>query len=184
MDKGAYCYQQFLGGNSDAFSEVLDIYRDSLIFFINRFVKNEDTAEEIAADCFVELIVHPKRYNFSTSLKTYLFTIAHNKAVNYIRRSEKIKFLPLDNVCQKSAEYAGFEDEILRDEKKRQLNDALFEIKDDYRTALHLIYFEEMSYKDAAKVMKRTVKQIDNLVTRGKAALRNKLEKEGFVYEE
>lgn len=184
MDKGAYCYQQFVSGDSDAFSEVLDIYRDSLIFFINRFVKNEDTAEEIAADCFVELIVHPKRYNFSTSLKTYLFTIAHNKAVNYIRHSEKIKFLPLDNVCQKSAEYESFEDEILRDEKKRQINDALFEIKDDYRTALHLIYFEEMSYKDAARVMKKTVKQIDNLVTRGKAALRNKLEKEGFVYEE
>lgn len=184
MNKGESCYQRFVNGDSGAFSEVLDIYRDNLIFFINRFVKNEDIAEEIAADCFAELIVHPKRYNFSASLKTYLFTIAHHKAVNYIRRSEKIKFLPLDEVRQKSVEYEGFENEIFLDERKKQLNTALFELKEDYRTALHLIYFEEMSYRDAAKVMKKSVKQIDNLVARGKTALRNKLEKEGFVYEE
>lgn len=177
-------YIRFVQGDRSAFSDVLDTYRDSLIFFINNFVRNEDTAEEIAADSFAELIVHPMRFSFRSSLKTYLFQIAHNKAVNYIKRSEKLKFVPLDEAVEKSNDYMDFENHVLADERNRVLHDALFKIKDDYRTALHLIYFEEMSYKDAANVMNKSVKQIDNLVARGKASLKKVLEKEGFVYEE
>ncbi len=184
MEKGEAAYRRYISGDSDAFGEVLDIYRDSLIFFINRFVKCEDIAEELAADCFTELIIHPKRYNFSVSLKTYLFTIAHHKAVNYIRRSIKIRFIPLENASVKSTEYLDFEEKLFKEENKRLLNESLFKLKDDYRTVLHLIYFEEMSYKDAAKVMKKSVKQIDNLVQRAKLSLKNILQKEGFEYAE
>ena len=48
-------------------------------------------------------------------------------------------------------------------------------------TALYLVYFEELSYADTAKVMKKTTKQVDNLLYRGKAALRNLLGKDGSV---
>lgn len=184
MDKGEQSYYRYIQGDKNAFSEVLDIYREGLIFFINRFVGNLDIAEDIAADCFVELIVNPKRYNFSSSLKTYLFTIAHNKAVNFVRKNIRICPLPFDVACQKSTEYECFENEIFLNERKKLLNTAMLKIKSDYRTALHLIYFEDMSYKEAARVMKKTSKQIDNLVARGKTALKKELEKEGFTYED
>ena len=74
MDNGASSYRRFLDGDKNAFDEILDLYRESLIFFINRFVHNLDTAEDLAADSFAELLVNPKRFNFSCSLKTYLFT--------------------------------------------------------------------------------------------------------------
>ena len=45
----------------------------------------------------------------------------------------------------------------------------------DYRTALYLVYFEELSYKEAGLVMKKSAKQIDNLVHRAKIALREQL---------
>ncbi|MDE7390312.1 MAG: RNA polymerase sigma factor [Lachnospiraceae bacterium] len=182
MDRGQSDYLSYLQGNKDAFSGVLDAYRDNLIFFINRYVKNENIAEEIAADCFVELIVRPKRYNPELPLKNYLFTIAHHKAVNYIRRSKLISFIPISDKVEKSSEYSEFEDEILKNEEVKTIHKALFNLKDDYRTVLHLIYFEKMSYKEAANVMKKTVKQIDNLTSRAKTALRKTLEKEGFSH--
>ena len=91
MENGASSYRRFLEGDKNAFSELLDLYRDNLIFFINRTIHNLHVAEELAADCFVELLVHPKRYNFQYSLKTYLFTIAHHKTVNYIRQKKWLK---------------------------------------------------------------------------------------------
>lgn len=50
-----------------------------------------------------------------------------------------------------------------------------------YREALYLIYFEGMSYLQAAEIMGKTVKQITNIVYRGKASLRGLLEREGIT---
>ncbi len=184
MDNGASSYRHFLEGDESAFSEILDMYRDNLIFFINRTVNNLSIAEEIAADTFAELLVHPDRYDFSVTLKTYLFAIAHHKMVSHIRRSARFVMVPFEEAPVKSLEYASFEEEIFREEQKKILHNALLELPKDYHTVLHLIYFEEMSYEEAGKVMRKNVKQITNLAYRGRNALRVILEKGGFKYEE
>ena len=55
------------------------------------------------------------------------------------------------------------------------------EMNPDYREVLYLTYFEEMSYAQAAEVTGKTVKQITNLVYRGKESLRKLLEREGIT---
>ena len=51
----------------------------------------------------------------------------------------------------------------------------------DYREVLYLTYFEDMSYAQAAEVTEKTVKQITNMVYRGKESLRKPLEREGIT---
>lgn len=184
MDNGEFYYRRFLDGDKDAFSQIIDIYRESLIFFINRTVNNLDTAEDIAADSFAELIIHKNRFNFKSSLKTYLFSIARNKAISHLRHFGKFKSVSIDECTEISDEYSAFEQEIEKNEQKALLNKALSKLKDDYRTALHLVYFEELSYSDTAKIMKKSNKQIENLLYRARIALKNILEQEGFIYEE
>ena len=58
MDNGESSYRRFLDGDNDAFGEILDMYRESLMFFINRTVNDLAVAEDIAADSFAELIIH------------------------------------------------------------------------------------------------------------------------------
>ena len=82
-----------------------------------------------------------------------------------------------------SDEYSAFELEIEKNEQKAIVNKALNTLKDDYRTALHLVYFEELSYSDAAKIMKKSAKQVENILYRARIALKTALKKEGFVYE-
>ena len=55
-------------------------------------------------------------------------------------------------------------------------------LNDDYRTAVHLVYFEEMSCEQAAKIMKKNKKQIENLLYRAKNALRKNLRKDGECF--
>ncbi|MCR5485088.1 MAG: RNA polymerase subunit sigma-24, partial [Clostridiales bacterium] len=85
MDNGASSYRRFLEGDNDAFTEIVKLYRENLIFFINRYVHDLDSAEDISEDVFVELLVHKHRYNFKTSFKTYLFSIARHKAIDHVR---------------------------------------------------------------------------------------------------
>lgn len=183
MSNGEGSYRRFLEGEKNAFSEIIELYRKNLIFFINRYLNNLSEAEEIAEDCFVELIVHPRRYNFKTSLKTYLFTIARNKAVDLIRKKKFTVFNAEEVLLNASDDLIEFEEDILKRESEKALHNAINKLQYDYRSALHLIYFEDMSYNEACVVMKKTKKQIENLVYRAKIALRAILEKEGFKYE-
>ncbi len=138
MDNGASSYRHFLDGDNNAFSEILDLYRDNLIFFINRTVNNLSVAEELAADTFAELVVS-RRYNFSVKFKTYLFAIAHHKTVSYVRKQSRYSMLTLEDVEDKSAEYADFEEDLLRDEQRMAVHAALGKIDGNYRQVLHLI---------------------------------------------
>ena len=179
MDNGASSYRRFLDGEESAFDEILDLYQENLIFFINRFVHNLTVAEDLAADAFAALIMHPRRYNFTVTLKTYLFMIGRSRALDWLKHEAKLKIIAFDGLSNVSAEYLSLEERVIADERKRRVNEALERLRDDYKTAVHLVYFEDMSYEEAAKVMKKNRKQIENLVYRAKNALRADLGKEG-----
>ena len=68
--------------------------------------------------------------------------------------------------------------------KESKLYKALDKLAADYRQALWLVYFEELTVKEASAVMKKSTRQITNLLYRAKQSLKNELEKGGFVYEE
>ena len=182
MDNGASSYRRFLAGDENAFVEIVDEYRESLIFFLYRYVGDLHAAEDLAEDVFVEVLLHPKRFRFQCALKTWLFTIGHNKAVDFLRKTSRLQVVPLDE-AERLAEVSNLEDAVLDSEEKRLLNGALGEISEDYRMALHLVYFEDLSHEEAARVMKKKRKQVENLVYRGKQSLRKILEREGYENE-
>lgn len=182
MQDGESSYRRFLAGDKHGFEEVVDLYRDNLIFFINRYVHNLDMAEEIAADTFADLYVHSKRYRFGLSLKTYIFTIGRNKAVTWIRKQAKeSRVLP---AIEEEREVRSLEERVIQRERERQIHAALRQLKSEYQVVIHLLYFDRLSYEETAKVLGKNKKQIDNLAYRAKASLKSVLTKEGFIYED
>jgi RNA polymerase sigma-70 factor (ECF subfamily) len=182
VSQGNELFRRYLDGEGEAFDEIIKLYRENLIFFVMRYIKSSSVAEEIAQDAFVELLIHKDRYNFSSSLKTYLFTIARNKAVNIIRRQ---KFVTDEEIDPESADDEQMlEEKLIADERRRALYKVLEGMSEDYRNALYLVYIEDMSYEDAGRVMGKNRKQVENLVFRAKAAAKKELLKEGVGYEE
>lgn len=177
MDNGESSYRRFLDGDEKAFGEILDMHRENLIFFINRYVGNVAIAQELSEDVFVDLLIHKRRYNFKTSLKTYIFTIGRNKAVSYLRRCARRPECAYEYI-ENESDRRSLEDEFLKKEQTKELHAALDRLGEDYKTVLHLVYFENMSNSEAAKIMKKNKKQIENLLYRAKQALRKELEKE------
>ena len=175
-------YRKFAAGDKNAFEKIVEELREKLIFFINRYVDNYSLAEDLSEDVFVELLVHPGRYNYKTSLKTYLFTIGRNKAIDYIRKNKRIMYEPLDTDMEDITE--SFEERYCRKEEERAMLRMLSEINEEYRIVLYLLYFEDMSYEEVAKVMKKNMKQVTNLAYRAKNVMREALRKEGFINED
>ncbi len=178
MDNGASSYRRFLDGDKEAFNEIITEYRDGLTFFIDRYVNDIWAAEDIVIDVFTELVVHKYRYNFKVKLKTYLYMMGRSRALDYLKHRKKITFTELSE-GEEVASRELLEDAMLADERKRILHQAMEQLPTEMQEVLHLIYFEELSYEETAKVMKKNKKQIDNLLYRSKNTLRTILGKEG-----
>lgn len=173
MENGESSYRRFIEGDKNAFDDILNIYKNNLIFFINQYVHNLTIAEDIAIDTFIELIIHKHRYNFKVSLKTYIFMIGRCKSLDYLKHQKIIDIVSVDDIEKELVDYNLLEDEILANEQKRTLNNAINELPNDMRIAIHLVYFENMTYEETAKIMKKSCKQVDNLLYRAKNALRS-----------
>lgn len=182
MDSLENSYRRYLDGNIDSFDNIINALRNSLTLFINRYVRNITVAEDICIDVFMELIIHKHRYNFRTSLKTYLFMIGRSKALDYIKHNKKFDIIALNDCC--IADEKQLEDSVIQNEKYRKLNSAVLQLPDEMKYAVHLVYFEGMTYKEVAKVMRKSVKQIDNLLYRARIKLKDILGRDGDLFYE
>jgi RNA polymerase sigma-70 factor (ECF subfamily) len=184
LDNGAGSYHRFLEGDISGFEEIVRMYGDKLLFFINGFIKNLTISEDLMEDTFLELLVHKRRFREDAAFKTYLFKIGRNKALNYLKRASRFRQVPIEDAENESEAMNFTESVLLWDERNRQLHSAMTKLRAEYMEVLYLLYFEEMSYEAAGRVLKKNKKQIDNLAYRGKAQLKAALEKEGYEYEE
>ena len=180
MDNGASSYHRFLNGDERGFVEIVKDYSQSLLYFINGFVSNITIAEDLMEDVFVDLIVYKNRFKGQSSFKTFIFAMARNKAVDYIRKHKHVN--PLEDVALLE-DITELEDAVLKAEKNKILAKALRNIKSEHKTVLTLLYFEDMSYDDIAKILKKNNKQIKNMAYSARRALKAALEKEGFTDE-
>ncbi len=156
---------------------LLERHREGLTLFLFGFVRNMEDAEELMLDAFAVAASGTSRFSGSSSFKTWLFAIGRNLAMSMLRKN-RLRFSPLEEESAAAADTADLE--LLQKERNRQLYDALEKLPPDYRQVLYLLYFEDMSHEEAARVMKKTRKQIYNLAARGKKTLRDILEGMGF----
>ena len=180
-DMGAEAYRRYLDGESDQFDRIIELFHDNLIFYINRYVHNIQDAEDIAMDTFADLIIHKHRYRFKSSLKTYLFSVASHKAIDFIRKRKHETVWNDDAMARMASDEDALEASVVKEDTRRALLRAIDQLSADYRSAVYLVYFENMSYDEAGFVLKKSRKQINNLCYRAKTALKKLLEKEGIT---
>ena len=184
-DIGAFNYRRFRdGGDENGLVEIIKEYKDGLIFYLNSIVGNIHAAEELAEDTFVLLGTKKPRDKGTGSFKTWLYTIGRNIAIDSLRRRRKVCELSEAEYADISADEASLEDSYLLEERKITVHRALNSLKPEYRQVLWLMYFEDLSAKETACIMKKSAHGIETLVYRARKSLKLTLETEGFIYEE
>ena len=184
-DSGTFNYRRFRdGGDENGLVEIIKEYKDGLILYLNSIVGNIHAAEELAEDTFVLLGTKKPRDKGTGSFKTWLYTIGRNIAIDSLRRRRKVCELSEAEYADISADVASLEDSYLLEERKITVHRALNSLKPEYRQVLWLMYFEDLSAKETACIMKKSAHGIETLVYRARKSLKLTLETEGFIYEE
>ena len=184
MDNGASSYRRFLNGDDDGLVEIIKNYKDGLMLYINGIVCDLHTAEELTEETFVKIVTKKPRFSGKSSFKTWLYAIGRNVSLDFLRKRSKLREVSSDECANISGDEKEIEKIFLKEERKILVHRTMCRLKPEYRQILWLIYFEDFSNKDAAKVMKKNVHNIEMLATRARKALKQELEKEDFIYED
>lgn len=174
-------YRRYLSGEEKAADLLAERYGDALTLYINGYIKDIHEAEDLMIEAFAQLFAKERLIGGKGSFKAYLYKTARHLALRH-NQKHRFVFLRLDELDFEPQSDTLIDTDLLRSERDRQLYDALEKLKAEYREALYLVYFEDMSYRDAATVMNKSESQITKLVYRGKQSLKVILEQEGFTY--
>jgi len=147
------------------------------MLFINRYVDDFDTAEDLAEDVFVLLLTKKPRYKGNASFKTWLFTMGRNLSIDYIRKHRRV--FPMVDIIKSETENA--EISFFLNERKRIVYSALENLPDEEKLLMHLLYIEDMGYEQAEKVLKLSRNKLYSIARRAKERLKTEFEKEGVV---
>ena len=180
-EHGESSYRRFLRGDKTALEELVSTYSDELVRFACTYVKSEAVAEDVVSDVFATLFMKGKRFTDADKLRAFLYKMTRNRSIDYLRRHRSE--LPLEDV-EAVLSVPNAEAQLLRQERDKALHRCLSQLPQQYREVLELTWFEEFSNEQVASILGKSAKQVYNLRSRAKIALKELLEKEGITRED
>ena len=175
-------YKLFLEGDNDAFNFLIIKHRKMLTDFIKAYVKDTETAEDIAQDSFMYMIVNKVEYDFKYSFKTYLYTIAKSRALNHLKKAKRTIYV--EDVIDNNVNLEGnIEREFIIKENYNALIKTIKKLKKDQQIVIYLYYFQGFKYKEISKILNQSMPKTKMAIHRAKKLL-EKFLKEDYNYDE
>lgn len=180
MSRDDELYRLFLSGETKSFDQLMLLYGDSLVLYLNGYLHDWQDAEDLMIETFARIMVK-KPAIVTGGFKAYLYKTARNLSYRFLQKQKRIRRFSFEDPGGEIADNSFTETILQQKERNEILYLCLGRIDPLFREALWLVYLEQMSYTQAAAVMKVSRKKIDNLITRGKQQMKTELAKEGIT---
>lgn len=176
-----------LEGSESAYRELLERFRRPLFSLIYRMVGDREVAEDLAQESFVKAFNNLDTYNPSYRFSSWLFKIANNHAIDYLRRARlqtvSIHGSPHASDPQREAgtrivlEASGEtpEQEVLALELGSEIEAAISQLRAEYRTVVILRHVENRPYEEIAEIMDVPIGTVKTFLHRARTELREAL---------
>lgn len=184
MGKDSELYLQYLAGDEAALAELIRLYKDGLIFYLDSFLHDIHTAEDLTEETFIKIAIRRPRYVPRGQFQAWLYRIARNLAISHLRKVSRVKALPLEAVGDFPDDALSLEQSYLLQERRIAVRRALRKINPDYAQVLYLTYFAGFDNGQVAAIMKKRKRQVENMLYQAKKAMKAVLSKEECFYEE
>jgi len=185
LDPDAALMLRVKQGDTAAFTELVDKYKQGVLNLAYRMLRDLTEAEDLAQGVFVQVYKSAHRYEVSSKFSTWLFTIARNLCLNEIRRRSRHPASSLDTPHPESEDQPlhQFEDKktfsppdsLLHSELEQKIELALSELPENQRLAILLCRQDELSYEDIARVLGCSLSATKSLIHRGRETLKVRL---------
>ena len=172
---------RFQEGDEQAYTELVNRYRDKLMTFVYRFVNDMEQAEDIIQDTMLKLYTHKHYYRNIAKFSTWIYTIAGNLAKTELRKRKNRK---VTNISQMGPEDRDYElpsvapetDEVVQSEYiEKKIQAAIQNLPLHFRTVTILRDIQELSYEEISKIVEVPLGTVKSRINRARLQLQKEL---------
>ena len=141
-----------------AYAELMDRYRESVYFMLLKMVNNKDDADDLTIEAFGKAFKRLSQYTPNYAFSTWLFKIASNNAIDFIRKKKNENLYSLDKTYENEegsemgisvkSEILDPEESVIKKQKVELMREVVERLKPKYRQLIEMRYFEELSYEE------------------------------------
>ena len=170
---------RFQEGDINAYNELVKRYKDRLFNFVLRYFNNAEQAEDVVQDTLIKLYTHASYYKNIAKFSTWIFTIAKNNALTELRKNKRKQTDSLwtedGKVIDINSKEESLESKVQNEIAIDQLNKFLDEIPENFRMAVVLRDFQELSYEEISTILEIPIGTIKSRINRGRIQLAQKM---------
>ncbi len=171
------------GGDKELFGVLIDRYEAKLTRYIKRFLQNEEDVADIVQNVFIKVFVNLQSFDVDRSFNSWIYRIAHNETVTYLKKrgNEKVSFLDFDTMFPHPFAKETADKGTLDKELEELMSSSLSLIPLKYKEVLVLYYYEELSYQEIADVLHIPIATVGVRLRRGREQLEKYIKKEDHI---
>ena len=171
-------------GEDEAFSELVSRYQNKIYRLAKNITQNNEDAEDVLQEAFLKAYSHLKGFQRNSRFYTWIVRIAVNEALMKLRKRRSDRTVPLDEPVETGEEAVTREIAVWEDnpeqrysheEMQQILDDAVEDLKPDFRTVFVLRDIEELSTEETAETLGISIPAVKSRLLRARLALREKL---------
>ena len=166
--------------DQSAYSALMARYKDAVFHTMLKMVRNRDDADDLTMEAFAKAFNKLHTYTPTYAFSTWLFKIATNNCIDFIRR-QKLDMLSIDEPVEANSE-RDFSNNLLsntldpeakfiKEQRQKIMRSMLFRLSDKYRTMIELRYFKELSYQEISMQLSLPVGTVKAQLFRAKELL-------------
>lgn len=172
-------------GDQEAFSELVELYKDKVYQVAYRMLGNVHEAQDIAQETFIRAFVNLDSFDIDRKFSTWIFRIATNLSIDRLRKKKPNFHLEdkvtgtedLNYYSQIPVDEKLPEEEVVQFEMQEWIQKEIMMLPPKYRSAIILRYMEDLSLKEIGEILNLPIGTVKTRIHRGREALRKRLSK-------
>jgi len=164
----------YLKGDEKSLEILIERYLKPIYGFVYRYANNSQEAEDITQEVFVRMWRNLKRFKSGKKFSTWIFAIAKNAAIDFLRKK---KFIPFeDELIETLADQGPLPEEILQKAQDAKiLNAAVKKLPINYQAILFLYYNDHFNFREIAEILQEPLNTAKSRHRRGLILLKKEL---------
>ncbi|MCK4853014.1 MAG: sigma-70 family RNA polymerase sigma factor [Bacteroidales bacterium] len=149
--------QQFRENRNYAFNLIVRKYQERLYWHIRKLVISHDDADDVLQNTFIKAFQGLEKFREDASLFTWLYRIATNESLTFLKKQRSWFYLPLGDYQQQLERTLESDTYFNGDEIQMKLQKAIIRLPEKQRLVFNMKYFEEMKYEDMSAILGTSV---------------------------
>jgi len=160
-----------VAGDIDLYAEIMARYEPKLHRYVVFLIHNQTMADDIVQDTFIKAYRNLKGFNQKYKFSSWIYRIAHNEAINAIKKERHMSDDDIDELPDTSYDQR-IEDIVDSTILKAHVNGCLEKLDSKYREVVQLIYFEHMKYEEVSDILHIPTSTVGVWISRAKTRLK------------